>query len=264
VNTDEAYRILRLKKGADLEEVKKSFRSMAFSLHPDLNPDNPHAGRHFQRVNEAYVLLKKQLEAEEPAAKARPERERAKRAERAKRPEPEPPPKQEKPRKERADARAKKPGRTARPSRPSREEVMQDILRDPFARQVFSDIYNQIRQRGGPTQDVATTTRRKRKLQLDWGESRLSIDLSDGVMAGIRSWVKGWMDEEQTVYLPYTSLRPGAKVRLQVRQGWTGKPTAVDVTLPVDYVPGRPIRLRGLGRKLGPWKGDLYVRLLAK
>ena len=29
------------------------------------------------------------------------------------------------------------------------EEVLQDILRDPFARKVFEDIYNQVRQGSG-------------------------------------------------------------------------------------------------------------------
>ncbi len=36
------------------------------------------------------------------------------------------------------------------------------------------------------------------------------------------------------------------------------------VNLSQDYVVGRPVGLRGLGRKLGPWKGDLYLRLLDK
>jgi molecular chaperone DnaJ len=38
----------------------------------------------------------------------------------------------------------------------------------------------------------------------------------------------------------------------------------LEVTLPPDFAPGRPIRLKGLGRHFGPWKGDLYLHLLAK
>ncbi len=53
-------------------------------------------------------------------------------------------------------------------------------------------------------------------------------------------------------------------MRLQVRQGWNGKPVTVEVTLPLDYKAGRPVRLKGLGRKFGPWVGDLYVRLLVR
>ncbi|MFP4315165.1 MAG: molecular chaperone DnaJ, partial [Desulfovibrionales bacterium] len=37
-----------------------------------------------------------------------------------------------------------------------------------------------------------------------------------------------------------------------------------DLTIPTDYVPGRPIRLQGLGKRIGPWRGDLYIRLLPK
>jgi molecular chaperone DnaJ len=38
----------------------------------------------------------------------------------------------------------------------------------------------------------------------------------------------------------------------------------VEVTLPGDYQPGRPVRLRGMGRRFGPWKGDLYLRIIPK
>ncbi|MFW5838021.1 MAG: DnaJ domain-containing protein, partial [Desulfovibrionaceae bacterium] len=37
----QAYRIVRLNQGADLDEVKTSFRKLAFELHPDLHPDDP-------------------------------------------------------------------------------------------------------------------------------------------------------------------------------------------------------------------------------
>jgi len=70
MNVKESYAILRLKHGATLEEVKTSFRRLAFQLHPDLNQDNPHAGRQFQRLNEAYVLLRETL-AREPGRGAK-------------------------------------------------------------------------------------------------------------------------------------------------------------------------------------------------
>ena len=68
MNLRESYRTLRLQDRSTLDEVKKAYRVLAFQLHPDLNPDDPHAARHFQRVNEAYVLLKRHLEtnAQEP------------------------------------------------------------------------------------------------------------------------------------------------------------------------------------------------------
>ena len=60
----ECYRILGLPKTADLDEIKKAYRSLAFELHPDLNPGKPDASRHFQEVNEAYVLLTRTLQEE--------------------------------------------------------------------------------------------------------------------------------------------------------------------------------------------------------
>jgi molecular chaperone DnaJ len=45
---------------------------------------------------------------------------------------------------------------------------------------------------------------------------------------------------------------------------FSGLPRTVEITLPPDFVVGRPIRLKGLGRKLGPFTGDLYLRILAK
>ena len=60
----ECYRLLELPKSADLDEIKKAYRRLAFELHPDLNPDRPDAVQRFQAVNEAYVLLTRTLQDE--------------------------------------------------------------------------------------------------------------------------------------------------------------------------------------------------------
>jgi len=73
------------------------------------------------------------------------------------------------------------------------------------------------------------------------------------------------LDDEQTVHLPSSSLQPGTRIRVGIRHGLGNpKPTMVEVTLPPDFVVGRPIRLKGMGRRIGPMRGDLYLRLLAK
>ena len=92
----------------------------------------------------------------------------------------------------------------------------------------------------------------------------MALDLTQGVWHAAKSWLARQLDEEQTVYLAGAAILPGAKVRLQVRQGLSGEPIHVDVTVPLGYTPGSPIRLKGLGRKIGGWRGDLYVRLLSK
>jgi molecular chaperone DnaJ len=278
VDIRECYRILRLPRGATLDDVKSAFRKRAFELHPDLNPGNPQAHAEFQKLNEAYVLLREAL-GQEPGARpgARPgSKPTADRAEGAAR--------------YRAQAEAKAPGQGkaagngtgasagngaangAGPAGPRpgaaadgrffyrKEEVLKNILNDPFARKVFEDIYSQIR-RGAPTAAPGVT--RSRSLALRWGEREIALDLTFGLWRGLKGWLRRQMDDEQTVRLPAAQLLPGNRLRLQVRRAWSGDPVTVEVPIPPDYVIGRALRLRGLGRKLGPLKGDLYLRLMA-
>ena len=54
----ECYALLEVPPEATLEEIKVSYRKLAFKYHPDLNPDDDHAAQRFSRLNQAYVLLK--------------------------------------------------------------------------------------------------------------------------------------------------------------------------------------------------------------
>jgi curved DNA-binding protein CbpA len=270
VRIDQCYRVLGLSPGADLEEVKKAFRAQAFKVHPDLNPDDPLTSRRFQLVNQAYVILKGHLENAGPVRQG-------KSAPKA------PPPSPGK-----VQTRGKpagEPGRTSRSERgqqkqkgPSKaEDILKDILKDPFAKQVFEDIYSQIRktvpkgkpknetppEKTAPPPETAPPAPQK-KLRFQWGDKEMAVDLTQGFWHAAKSWMGKQLDEEQTVYLAGAAILPGAKVRLQIRQGLSGEPVHIDVTVPVGYMPGSPIRLKGLGRKVGGWRGDLYVRLLSK
>ncbi|EGY24282.1 dnaJ domain protein [Desulfovibrio sp. A2] len=288
----ECYRILQVGNGASLDEVKKAYRKLAFELHPDLNPGRPEAARRFQRLNEAYVLLSRTLDAagsggngSGAAERESAEREAARAYEQAR---------------QRfgdmgsggtggtgstgASASSASTGASAGPSgrassaraasgadrnrrkaeatyQAGQDEVLQDILRDPFARRVFEDIYSQIRRDGG---GLAARPPKKRKLSLEWGGKALTVDLTHGIGGAVKGWLRRQIDDEQTVYLPALSIVPGARLRLQVTQGLSGEVRTVEVTLPQDYVVGRPIRLKGLGKRIGPWQGDLYLRILAK
>jgi DnaJ-domain-containing protein 1 len=51
------YRRLGLAPGASLEQIKRSYRSLAKDLHPDRHPDDPTATARFQALNEAYAVL---------------------------------------------------------------------------------------------------------------------------------------------------------------------------------------------------------------
>ena len=266
----ECLKVLQLAPGANLDEIKSAFRKLAFKYHPDLN-SGPDASEMFRRVNEAYVTAKGLVEANAQAAGAAG----TKNAAGDSRTEAEGPTRS---REEGARAYARQQKRTAppQPDRPNHpggersararnqkyyykeEEVLRTILNDPFAKKVFEDIYSQIRKEQpgykGPLE------LKKRSLQLHWGDRTLNLDFS----RGIRGWLKGQMDFEQTVHYPASHLMPGRKIRITVEQTFSKGPKTIEVTLPEDFVVGRPIRLKGLGRKLGPITGDLLLRILAK
>ncbi|KAH6998818.1 tetratricopeptide repeat protein 2 [Ilyonectria robusta] len=51
------YKIMGLEKSADANDIKKAYRKMAIKLHPDKNPDDPHAEDKFKDMQEAYETL---------------------------------------------------------------------------------------------------------------------------------------------------------------------------------------------------------------
>tara|TARA_R110002124_G_scaffold57700_9_gene161475 strand:- start:35882 stop:36793 length:912 start_codon:yes stop_codon:yes gene_type:complete len=57
MNFIDYYKLLGINKTATQEEIKKAYRKMARKYHPDLNPDDKEAKKHFQAVNEANEVL---------------------------------------------------------------------------------------------------------------------------------------------------------------------------------------------------------------
>ena len=280
MNVQDCHRILKVPAGASLEEVKAAFRQQAFRLHPDLNA-SPKAAEQFRLVNEAYILLSRTLKDDatgqaKSRAESRPGTGTA----------PGPKSKAEQARAEKAysqnQANARRTARDAQGKAGSQgfhlreEEVLRDLLSDPFARQVFEDIYSQLKNgqpkarpgqgQGNPNAPGPGQTEAplRRSLNIQWGEKSLDLDMSKGLVGGIKSWLRGQLDDEQTVHFPAFSLGPGKTLRITVSARFSGEPKTVEITLPPDFVVGRPIRLKGLGRKLGPFTGDLFLRILAK
>lgn len=279
----ECYQILHVSPEANLEEIKRSFRKLAFDLHPDLHPDDPSASRKFQRLNEAYILLRKIMESgdssqekTEQASKdgayhraaggqgrAGAQEGSRSQTQSGSRPFRQGPPPGSPSAEERARERIRKKQSDNERFFYRKEEVLQDILKDPFARKVFEDIYRQVHT-GSTTPKTAPKEIKKRKLELEWGKRKISLDLSKGVMGSIKAWMQGQMDVHKIIHLPFEQLKPGRTVRITVSPGLSTAKHSIEVRLPGDFVVGKAIRLRGLGRKIGALQGDMYLRILAK
>lgn len=162
------------------------------------------------------------------------------------------------------------------------QEVLKDILNDPFARRVFEDIYSEIRKKVPPrpeskekSQSAPRRVSRPRattpppigklgRIGLGWGQHKISLDFSKGFGGALKDWLRSQIDEEQLFELPAKRLVPGARIRLQIRHGFSDDVTTLDVTLPPDFRLDKSIRLKGMGKKLGRWQGDLYLRFSSK
>lgn len=284
----ECYEVLRLEKGADLQAVKRAYRRRAFELHPDLNPGNPEAGRQFQLLNEAYVALTALLKPEEDArrsAEAQKKPGAASGAEAAsgkKRPEEAAGSDAEEQKAEQEQAAHNREGERAQKAY-AEQDVLRDLLNDPFARRVFEDIYSELnRQQSGPRTAPneeppkaqqprreppprkEAPPRKNTKLHqgnIAWGTPNWNRDLNKGVTGVVKDWLRRQIDEEQTLRFPAAHLVPGRRIRLQIRRGLSDELHTVEVTLPADFTPGKPVRLKGLGKRVGPWQGDLYLTI---
>ncbi|WP_456325948.1 J domain-containing protein [Desulfonauticus submarinus] len=218
------FTILQLKPGASLQEVKAAYRRLAFKYHPDLNPSNPNATLKFQEINQAYVYLKNYLK-HKPSSPHKQKKSTS----------PKKSPKQT------ANKTEFKNGSSARQTfNKSQEEILKEILEDPFARKVFEDIFAQAQ-----TQKTSSTR---------------SLAYFKEI---IKSWWINQLNHEQIIYLAPSQIKAGTKIKITVNQKFSSK-TQVEITIPLNYKIGQPIRLKKLGRKFGPWQGDLYLKIYPK
>jgi DnaJ-class molecular chaperone len=56
-NHKDYYEVLGLDGSASLQEIKDSYRKLAFQYHPDRNKDNPETTEKMKAINEAYAIL---------------------------------------------------------------------------------------------------------------------------------------------------------------------------------------------------------------
>ncbi len=251
----ECFAILELKESASLSDIKRAYRKLAFALHPDLNPHVANAAKKFQRLNEAYVQLSQQPQptraqssAKNPddnsqhTAKAREEAKKAYS-------------------KAKSEFSEKETAHTAEQnSKRRKEDILKDILADPFARRVFQDIYSHVK-----NEEVTGKKVKQPPKEQESAASAASPDshshTNNGMFNKVSAWMRRQIDEDQVIRLPKNSLTPGARIRLEIRHGLSGKTQTIELTLPPNFNPNKAIRLKGMGKRLGSWKGDLFVRI---
>lgn len=175
-----------------------------------------------------------------------------------------------------------------------RADVLRDLLNDPFARRVFADIYSELNKKEQaqaasqqethkaeprqeqrtappPPQQEKPAPQQTRPLPFDWMEQKLKSvkDVRDSVAEGglkgvVSGWLRGQIDDAQRMCLPAAMLQSGRRIRLQIRRAFASEPCTIEITLPQNFTPGKSVRLRGMGKKIGPWQGDLYLTLESK
>ena len=229
------YSLLELSENASLEEVKKAYRRLAFKYHPDLNPKDPQATQKFQQINTAYVFLKQQLAQTQTQKVQKPSQQKDKTHFKTSQTKQTHTTHQQTFSQQTTYQQAHFQEKTAREKFFStQEEILKDILSDPFARKVFEDIFAQAEQR--------------------------NKSVTKKTLTRLNSWLKSTLDLHQTIYLSPTQLKPGTKLTLSIDQRFGGK-KKIQITIPIGYKPGQTIRLQKMGLKLGPWQGDLYLKL---
>lgn len=58
MNKRDYYEVLGVARDADPDTIKRAYRRLAMSYHPDRNPDDPDAGERFKEASEAYEVLR--------------------------------------------------------------------------------------------------------------------------------------------------------------------------------------------------------------
>ncbi|MDR2825530.1 MAG: molecular chaperone DnaJ, partial [Deltaproteobacteria bacterium] len=138
---------------------------------------------------------------------------------------------------------------------------------------VFEDIYSHVRYNSGKGANSAGSapppppkkTSKKIRVASPYNPPLLAVGKQFYKLAGgIKGWLRKQIDDEQTIFLPGESLIPGARIRLQVQHGFSGEKKTIEFTLPPEFAPGKPVRLKGLGRHLGSLQGDLYLRVFSE
>lgn len=65
------FEVLGVAPGSDHQTIKHAYRRLAKKFHPDINPDDPEAEKHFKRIQRAYDTIQR-IRTESPGTVAGP------------------------------------------------------------------------------------------------------------------------------------------------------------------------------------------------
>ncbi len=255
MNLKESYKILNVSEDVSIDEVKRAFRKLAFAYHPDLNKEDPEAIYKFQRINEAYATIINYLKRKEKRVLFK--RTQTRRAQKSYKKN------FDQGRAERGfSAKFKKRVDIGREfgSKRSQQEYY-SVFKDPFAQKVFKDIYNFIKS-GKKEKGRIQEKRPCFEVPLRWRDKEVKFS-PFSIISKLKTWFRSQLDHEEILFLPADKLIPGTKIRFKIKRP-LGTIKVVTTVVPSHYIIGFPIIIKGMGRRFGPWKGDLYIRLLVK
>lgn len=86
-------------------------------------------------------------------------------------------------------------------------------------------------------------------------------DSGKGITGVLKKWFRKQIDEELHLSFPAARLAPGKKIPLSISYGLTNTTHNFEITLPQNFVAGKPMRLKGLGKRIGRLQGDLYLTI---
>lgn len=254
MNEAQARQLLGVPGNADADQVKKAYRQMAFKLHPDRNPGDAKAQEQFLLLSEAYRLLSRQARAGGAESKRR-----ASQAYRG-----------------RADRDAKGQGAKAGSGERFSRQADQAKASGPagghdFRRATASDQPRTDRQQAKrtafrtappPPPPPPPTGEDKKEIRVTWGQRALVFDLSKGLWSMLKSLFFKVFDERVVLRAQASRLLPGSRMPVSVETGLRPQKKTILVTLPPDFVLGKPVRVKGMGRGIGKMRGDLYIDFL--